>query len=190
MPWLQGNVGCSGRIRPPERIEEVLNISLVHVKPDGSSKEVSLATLPKVVGRGEGSGIRIPVSTVSRQHCEIWLDEDEDALMVKDMGSSNGTFVNGQRTSQTELSPGDLLTIGPAVFVVRMDGFPAEIDASVSYAEGSAGEAGPMDGPKAGSGTKTSAPMVPQGGASSPDGSSVIDFDFDLDDDEDDQPSL
>ena len=160
------------------------------MKPDGSSKEVSLATLPKIVGRGEGSGIRIPVSTVSRRHCEIWLDEDEDALMVKDLGSSNGTFVNGRQISQTELSPGDLLSIGPAVFVVRMDGFPAEIDASASYAEGSAGEAGPMGGPKANSGTKTSAPMVPQGNPSGLDGSSVIEFDFELDDDEDDQPSL
>jgi FHA domain len=168
-----------------------LNISLVHVKPDGSSREVSLSTLPKIVGRGEETGIRIPVGTVSRQHCEIWLDEDEDALMVKDLGSSNGTFVNGKRTSETELSPGDLLSIGPSVFVVRMDGFPAEIDATASYKEGSAIEGGPMGGAEAGSGTKTSAPIpAPKDGPSSSEGSSMIDFDFDLDDEEDDQPSL
>lgn len=183
-------IGWSGRLQPLERIDAVVDISLVHVKPDGTSRELALTSLPKVIGRGEDCGIRIPVGTVSRRHCEIWLDEDEDAVMVKDLGSSNGIYVNGTRTSEAELSPGDLLLIGPAVFVVKLDGHPAQIDPSSAFAKGSAGESGPMAGPEAGSGTKTSAPMIPKPDAGGPDASSLIDFEFDLDDEEDDQPAL
>jgi pSer/pThr/pTyr-binding forkhead associated (FHA) protein len=169
-----------------------VEVSLVHVKPDGSSREVVLETMPYTIGRAKDASIRVPFSTVSRSHCEIWLDEDEDALMVKDLGSSNGTYINGQRVAEAEMSPGDLLTIGPAVFVVRLDGYPEEINAAEAYAQGAVSES-----TGDASATKTSGPDTTTSTGSSkasvgdPEDSGLIDFDFGLeDDDDDDQPAL
>lgn len=124
-----------------------MDIALVMVKADGSSKEFRLDKEHAVVGRDEGCRLRIPLPSVSRRHCELKVDDDE--LIVKDLGSSNGTFVNGRKVKTTELAPGDLLSVGPVVFVVRIDGFPKDIDARECYAAGlvagSSGPGGPDD---------------------------------------------
>jgi predicted component of type VI protein secretion system len=86
------------------------------------------------VGRGEECNVRIPLAAVSRKHCELSVDDDE--LVVKDLKSSNGTFVNGERVRSRELAPGDLLAVGPLVFVVRIDGHPKDIDPLESYVAG------------------------------------------------------
>jgi len=112
-----------------------VDVSLVMVKPDGSSKEIRLDRESATLGRDEACRIRIPLNSISRRHCEVRLDGD--ALTVADLGSSNGTFVNSKRVRQAELAPGDLLCIGPVVFVVRIDGHPKSIDAKDSYAAGS-----------------------------------------------------
>jgi pSer/pThr/pTyr-binding forkhead associated (FHA) protein len=111
-----------------------VKLQLVMVKPDGTSKELSFDRSEILIGRDEGSKLRIPLAGVSRKHCQI-LEED-DELIIRDLGSSNGTFVNGMKIRETELSPGDLLNIGGVVFVVRIDGFPATIDVKDSYAAG------------------------------------------------------
>ncbi len=49
------------------------------------------------------------------------------ALVAKDLGSSNGTYVNGTRIAEAELKAGDRLRVGPVTFVVQVDGQPAEI---------------------------------------------------------------
>lgn len=168
-----------------------MDVALVHVKPDGSSREVQLTSLPYTIGRAEEASIRLPFSTVSRSHCEIWLDEDEDALMIKDLNSSNGTYVNGQRITESEVSPGDLLAVGPAVFVVRLDGFPEQINAADAYSQGAVAEAlgGSNSATKTAPDTTTSTGS--KAGVGDADDSGLIDFDFGLDDeDEDDQPAL
>jgi pSer/pThr/pTyr-binding forkhead associated (FHA) protein len=48
-------------------------------------------------------------------------------LIVRDLGSSNGTFVNDKRVAQAQLNPGDRLTVGPVTFVVQINGEPANI---------------------------------------------------------------
>ena len=78
------------------------------------------------MGRQADAQIRLPDPGVSRQHCEIQLDAARPT--IKDLGSSNGTYVNRRRVSQTELSAGDVLSIGPFVFVFRVDGEPSNID--------------------------------------------------------------
>ena len=113
-----------------------MNVSLVMVQADGSSKELPIKQLPTTIGREEGVKFRIPRANVSRRHCELAIN-DEDELVVRDLKSSNGTYVNGERVRERELVPGDLLTIGDVVFVVRIDGHPKEIDAADSYAAGS-----------------------------------------------------
>jgi predicted component of type VI protein secretion system len=63
------------------------------------------------IGRHDECQIRIRSSQVSRRHCE--LVPEGDALVVRDLGSSNGTFVNGKRVlGKQALKPGDVLTIG------------------------------------------------------------------------------
>ena len=86
------------------------------------------------VGRHDDCVIRIRSSQVSRRHCEIF--EADDRLMVRDLGSSNGTYVNGLRVlGQQALKPGDVITIGGVALRVDPLGGAA---AGVAAAGGSA----------------------------------------------------
>lgn len=69
--------------------------------------------------------ICIPTRDVSRQHCALVVKNA--AVYAKDLGSANGTFVNGKRIAEAQLKPGDRLRIGPVTFVVQIDGRPADI---------------------------------------------------------------
>lgn len=74
--------------------------------------------LPSVIGRGGQARLKVPASTVSRHHCEIY--EFEGEIAVRDLGSSNGTIVNGHKINgPTFLTPEDELTIGPITARVR-----------------------------------------------------------------------
>src|SRR5262245_512569 len=116
------------------------------VSSDGKSREISLERLPATLGRGDECKVRIPVASVSRKHCELSVDDD-DELVIKDLKSSNGTYVNGERVRSRELVPGDLVAVGPVVFVVRIDGHPKDVDPLESYAAGAVDAA---TGPSAG----------------------------------------
>ncbi len=71
---------------------------------------VKLGAGATTVGRQEDCQFRIASSMVSRKHCQIV--EHQGKLYVKDLGSSNGTVVNGKKVvDQQVLSPGDRLTI-------------------------------------------------------------------------------
>src|SRR6185503_14294191 len=70
-----------------------------------------------VLGRSRRSGFLIQHSLVSRQHCELY--ELDGKLMIRDLGSMNGTCVNRARIDQAiELLTGDLLTLGSVTFRV------------------------------------------------------------------------
>lgn len=116
-----------------------MKLSLVMVTAEGTAREFPVPSLPVTIGRAEDAKVRIPLASISRKHAELLDDDDE--LVVKDLGSSNGTYVNGERVKRRELVPGDLLCVGPVVFVVRIDGHPKDIDASASYSSGSSGAA-------------------------------------------------
>jgi len=90
-----------------------LNAKLVVVGGDVKTQEIALR-LPSTIGRGRGTTITLPHPLVSRQHCELF--EADGRLMVRDLGSLNGTFVNNQRVSEAPLPPGELLTIGTVTF--------------------------------------------------------------------------
>jgi len=102
-----------------------MDAKLVMFKPNGQQKVLPLAKDVTVIGRGEECDLRIPLEIVSRRHCEIHLDQDR--LRVKDLNSSNGTYVNNKQVSETGLSPGDRLMVGPVIFTVQVDGVPKEI---------------------------------------------------------------
>lgn len=90
-----------------------LSAKLVVVGGDVKTSEIPLR-LPATIGRGRGQTIVLPHPLVSRQHCELF--ERDGLLMVRDLGSLNGTFVNNRRISESPLGPGELLTIGTVTF--------------------------------------------------------------------------
>lgn len=90
-------------------------IQLVSVGGDVTAAEISLQ-LPAVVGRGRGSALLLPHPLVSRRHCELY--ESAGKLMVRDLGSLNGTYVGSQRITEAEVPPGELLTVATVNFRV------------------------------------------------------------------------
>jgi predicted component of type VI protein secretion system len=111
-----------------------MNVSLVLVTEEGRQQDVPLRKPVSVVGRQTDVAIRIPSSSVSRHHCEVALADHK--VVLKDLGSSNGTFVNKRRITQTDLKAGDLLSIGGKVFVVRINGLPETIDPEEAFDDG------------------------------------------------------
>ncbi len=137
-----------------------------------------------VLGRREDCQVRIPLANVSRQHCEIVVESGD--LLVRDLGSSNGTFINGDRIQEHKIKAGDLLTVGSVVFVFRIDGDPATIDTSAVQTNGSR----PSTVDPTPSAVASREDELQPFTTSSDDSS--VDFDFDdltFDDDED-QPEL
>lgn len=71
---------------------------------------VSLGVLPAIIGRHPGCRIVVDDAGVSRHHATITAVEDQ--LFVEDLGSRNGTFIEGERVVRAELSDGCLVQIG------------------------------------------------------------------------------
>ena len=70
-----------------------------------------------VVGRALTSDIPVLDPTISRRHAEVvW---DGSGVHVKDLGSSNGTFLNGVKVEEAKLSPGDVITFGKVPFRLK-----------------------------------------------------------------------
>ena len=71
----------------------------------------------KTVGRTARADFILDAALVSRLHCRLTADRS-DQLVVEDLGSTNGTLVNGARINRTVLKAGDLVTIGRVEFEV------------------------------------------------------------------------
>jgi len=102
-----------------------MDVTLVMFKADGTRRDFPVRKDRIVIGRKNTCGLRIPLSAISRQHCEIRVTDD--GIVLKDLGSSNGTYHNSIRVQEAELTAGDELSVGPVVFTVVVDGRPAEI---------------------------------------------------------------
>lgn len=90
---------------------------LISLDYDAPMLEVSLDSTPVVVGRSADAGIRLDDLSVSHFHCRI--DDVDGQLVVSDLGSRHGTFVNGARITESPLLPGDSLSIGMLSFFLR-----------------------------------------------------------------------
>ncbi len=88
-----------------------MNYVLQVVRGRSANTTLKLSDGVTSVGRHDDCWIRIKSSQVSRRHCEIF--ESGGKLTIRDLGSSNGTYVNGKRVlGQQALTLGDELTLG------------------------------------------------------------------------------
>ena len=90
-----------------------MKAKLVVVGGDVKAAEISLK-LPVIIGRGREASLTLPHPLVSRKHCELF--EVNGNLMVRDLGSLNGTYVGSQRVTEAALPPGELLTVATVNF--------------------------------------------------------------------------
>lgn len=117
-------------------------------RTDGERRSFSLTRDITVIGRREDCDLRIPLGEISRKHCR--LVRDGDSLRLEDLGSSNGTYHNGQRVQEAILSPGDSIQVGPLVFVLQIDGTPPDDELApvhVQTDESSESAPSPENGP-------------------------------------------
>ena len=157
-----------------------MEVVLIRVTESGEQQPVPLNRERTLVGRLDDCHIRIPIADVSRQHCEIVVKDG--SISIKDLGSSNGTYVNQEKVESTPLSAGDLISVGGLVFVLVVNGEPGDIDPEIMF------EDGLPDEPVVVAGLTEAAPKPVPTVNPSNDDSSMMDFEFDFDDD--DQPPL
>ena len=102
-----------------------MDVLMVYFKDDGQRKDFPLKQGKVVVGRQDTCDYRIPHNQISREHCEFEMAGDD--VILRDLESRNGTFVNNKRIAEIRLRAGDHVVIGPVVFTVQIDGEPADL---------------------------------------------------------------
>jgi sigma-B regulation protein RsbU (phosphoserine phosphatase) len=85
---------------------------LVVIEPNGVRREVAIATTPFRIGRQAGNELTLRDSRISREQAQIL--SVNGAMVLEDMGSRHGTFVNGQKVIKHELQPKDQVDFGMA----------------------------------------------------------------------------
>ena len=106
------------------------------LQPVGGGDPIPLLKTALIIGRRESADIVLRFPNVSGHHCELTLANGY--WQVKDLGSSNGTKVNGTRVLEQRITPGDKLSIAKHEYEVCYD--PATLGASEFPAENPAHE--------------------------------------------------
>lgn len=107
-----------------------MDVRFVIVAP-ASRKAVHAVRLPVLVGRSDEAKFRVQQDSVSRRHCEFFLKDE--AVFVRDLGSTNGTLVNGERIPSsvaTAVPPDAEVRVGGIVFRVEYESTAAPAPAA------------------------------------------------------------
>src|SRR5207248_9663951 len=85
-------------------------VKLVLLSPGMTGRTHELKVDKTTIGRVEDNTFQIAEPSVSSHHCEILLRGPE--VVVHDLNSTNGTFINGEKVSESVLKPGQVLRLG------------------------------------------------------------------------------
>jgi adenylate cyclase len=84
------------------------------ISPDGTQSFDLKMNAPLIVGRAPTCDLSVADPTISRRHAELLVDEEQ--VTLRDLGSSNGTFVNGRKVAAATLEVDDLIAFGKVAF--------------------------------------------------------------------------
>jgi pSer/pThr/pTyr-binding forkhead associated (FHA) protein len=91
---------------------------------DNGTRPVAITHFPSIVGRQSSCDQRIGNERVSRRHCTFFLQDDQ--VYVRDLGSLNGTHLNGRPVEAPQpVHEGDVLTLAGVSFEVHLPAKPA-----------------------------------------------------------------
>jgi pSer/pThr/pTyr-binding forkhead associated (FHA) protein len=106
-----------------------MNVKMVVIQGLPAGKALRFPCGDYFLGRGPECHVRFNSDWVSRQHCLLRVRAE--AVFLRDLGSRNGTLVNGERLNGEQLlKQGDLVQIGPVVFEVRLEPPPSGVEPS------------------------------------------------------------
>lgn len=106
------------RAAPVAAAEPILHLLDIEAGEGQPARRVTIGPGPLTIGRGAQAGLVLPSGDVSRSHCVIAVENE--AAIATDLGSTNGTIVDGQRIAgPTRLTPGARLVLGPFTLVYR-----------------------------------------------------------------------
>jgi pSer/pThr/pTyr-binding forkhead associated (FHA) protein len=103
---------------------------LVVLTQSMAGRSVELTAERTTVGRVEENAFQIAEPSVSSRHAEILLRGSD--IVVKDLGSTNGTFINGEKITEAVLKPGQTLRLGNIELKLDVPGAPAALGAAPS----------------------------------------------------------
>jgi hypothetical protein len=86
---------------------------------DNPRQRIHLTKESTLVGRNPACDITLDHGSISRQHCLMQVSDR--GLHVKDLGTTNGTKINGVNINEGYINPGDQLTMGHLVFILEKD---------------------------------------------------------------------
>ncbi len=98
-----------GYQQQPADVQAVLTVE------DGSHRTYQLQRGSNIVGRGQDASFRLPDTSVSRRHVDIYFDGQ--VAVMHDLGSTNGTSVNGSAVQTWQLADGDVIRVGHSTVV-------------------------------------------------------------------------
>ena len=149
---LFGRVGCrvssdrpaAATIPPPsaaKKNDEAARTRVRNTLPKYMLRGVSGATFGKtfaltgtmVIGRQADSDIPVPAEEISRHHAKLQVTAD--GVLVEDMSSANGTFINDKRIQTGVLKPGEELRLDTVRFMLVAPGMDAKQQATAARAE-------------------------------------------------------
>ena len=109
-----------------------MKIKLLCQNALASPREIPIDRFPVELGRGVAVGVRIDDRWLSRRHCELSCHCER--VVVRDLGSSHGTYINGRRlTAVVALEEGDELQIGLSHFIVEYQQEQAKLHDSAGF---------------------------------------------------------
>lgn len=106
-------------IRDPRRQRTSVSGWLTVEHGPGSGRRIEVMAAPVMVGRGRDNDLCLPHDTVSRQHCMVWCEDG--IFRVRDVGSTNGTRVNGALVQEAALDDGDSVVLGEMVLQFSLE---------------------------------------------------------------------
>jgi len=97
-----------------------MKLSLVVAQGVHVGKIIPIPVAQFVIGRDEACQLRPSSPAVSKKHCGLFIKGQQ--AFAKDLGSTNGTFINGKQiTGEIEIKDGDHLKVGPLEFTLKLD---------------------------------------------------------------------
>ena len=110
--------------RPASELSGKLAASLLIKKGPKRGAEYTITTSRTVIGRGTGSDIIVDDPAVSRMHAAI--EFSEAGFVLRDLGSKNGTFLDGKSINEAELAHGDTFQLGSTLIEFVLTYRPGE----------------------------------------------------------------